>query len=359
MTRLFTLMLLLILQSCVLDEEWKQKGSSIPVPLDDGWRIATPTEQGVAPDSLAKIYQNLHSTSQFFNTRALLIAKNGKLIFETYLVDDSERNRRFKLQSSTKSLTALAVGVALDSGWIDSLNESICVLLPGKCPADGSRDAITLDHLLNMESGLGVANEDFSLELYQDQPSDPLKYFLAKPLFAIPGDSCEYRDVDPHLVAAALQTHSGHPVDNIIGQTLFKPMGITDYTWDHSPGGWSTGAFGAYLRPRDFLKIAQFALDSGAWNGTQLVNRDWIRKIFTVRHPHLFSENGVDYNYGYYWWRPAWMDAISTWGHGGQFALSVPSQGLAVVMVSLPDSDGSTVGSTLADLLGLLEPVLH
>lgn len=349
----------LALCACVLDSPWKHSSGWQPANRADGWKILSPQSVQVATESLDVIQNHLLDPHRFFNTRALLIAKNGHLIFESYSVDENDRERLFKLQSSTKSLTALAVGIALDSGWIAGTHESICDLLPGKCPADSSRQSITLQHLLNMQSGLDLSNDNFSLELYVDKPSDPLRSFLSRPFFAQPGLRFEYRDVDPHLIAAALQTRTGKPLDIILDQALFTPMGITEYFWDKSPGGWSTGAFGAAMKPRDILKIAQLALDSGEWNNESLISRTWMRTMLTPVTTHTWNfEAGYTYSNGYYWWHPDWIDAVSSWGHGGQFALAIPAQGLAVVMVSLPDSDGLVVGSSLADLIELLQPIL-
>jgi len=357
---LLTSVMTLAICACVLDSPWKQSSGWQPANDDDGWEILSPQSVQIAAESLDVIQNRLLDPHQHLNTRALLIAKNGHLIFESYSVDNNDRKRLFKLQSSTKSLTALAVGIALNSGWIAGTHESICDLLPGKCPADGSRQSITLQHLLNMQSGLDISNDNFSLELYVDKPNDPLRSFLSRPLFAQPGDRFEYRDVDPHLIAAALQTRTGKPLDSILDHALFAPMGITEYYWDKSPGGWSTGAFGASLKPRDILKIAQLALDSGEWNNEPLISRTWMRTMLTPVTAHTWDfEAGHTYSNGNYWWHPDWIDAVSSWGHGGQFALAIPSQGLAVVMVSLPDSDGETVGSSLADLLDLIQPIIQ
>lgn len=356
-----TLLPFALLCGCVLDGELKQELGTTPAALGDGWSVGNPTLAGLHPDSLAKVYRSLHSESRYLNALGLLIAVNGKLVWETYLRSPEDRDTYHHIQSSTKTVTSLAVGVATDSGWVPDLDTTFCAVYPESCPSSGDpRRAITLRHLLTMRSGIDFDNDVFSYEMYVEKPGDPLAYILRKPLYAQPGQLFRYRDADPHLAGAMLWRLAGKDERRIVEDALFRPMGIVDYNWERAPGGQPMAAHGLHLRPRDLLKLAQLGLDSGAWNGRQLVSQEWMRlSLAHQADPDRNRPSTGAMSYGFYWWRLPAIGAASTWGHGGQFAFFLPSRHLAVAMVSLPDVDDDNVGTNLEDLVELLAPILH
>lgn len=362
-SRLFGLCLLpaLLLSSCLLDGDLKKEFGTTPAPLDDGWDIGDPVQAGLDPDSLAKVYRTLHASDRHFNALGLLIAVDGKLVWETYVRDPADRDRHHHMQSTTKSVTSLAVGIARDSGWIGNLDTTFCAVVPEPCPGVGDpRRNITLRHLLTMRSGISFDNDDFSYEMYIDNPSDPLRYILRKPLYAAPGDSFYYRDADPHLAGAMLTRLAGRDEMSVAEANLFVPMDFSNWWWERAPGGQPMAGHGLHLKPRDLLKLAQLGLDSGAWKGRQLVSRDWMRQSLAPQvDPHRSRPSTGAASYGYYWWLLPEIGAASTWGHGGQFAFFLPRKRLAIALVSLPDSDDEKVGTLLEGFVDLVAPLLH
>jgi CubicO group peptidase (beta-lactamase class C family) len=201
-----------------------------------------------------------------------------------------------------------------------------------------------------MTSGLAFDNEDFSMEMWVGRPDDPLRYILAKPLYAPPGTRFYYRDADPQLVGYALLRRTGRFEHDFAAERLFAPLGIQDYHWATGPGGISLAAHGLHLRPRDLAKLGQLALDGGVWRGERLVSEAWIAESTSIQ---VTTDEG--FPYGYYWW--VIPDAgFSAAGHGGQFAFVVPEQRMVLVEIALPDAD--LHGSHLADFVELVSPLL-
>ena len=110
---------------------------------------------------------------------------------------------------------------------------------------------------------------------------------------------------------------------------LFSPIGIGDLYWDHGGQGETMGPHGLHLRPRDFAKIGQLALDRGSWEGTPVVSSAWI-DLSTTKH---VDSDEPTLGYGYYWWTVPEANGFSAWGHGGQYAFVIPGQRLVLVMV--------------------------
>lgn len=336
-----------------LDEPYKFRGPTVPEALDDGWEVARPEEVGLDPAILAGIHDELLREDRHFATLGFLVAKDGKLVFETYLRDPADRDHVQHLQSVTKSVTSLVYGVARGRGIAPGLDATLCSIVGEACDGlDPRKRAITLRQLLTMRSGIAFSNDEFSMEMWVDRPADPLRHILAKPLFAAPGERFEYRDADPQLVAYALETLTGRRERDLAREWLFEPLGIRDVHWDVGTGGVTMGAHGLHLRPRDLAKLGQLALDGGAWKGTPVVPEDWLAEA-TVRQ----SESDLDdFGYGYYWWIVPELAGFAAWGHGGQFALAIPSRRLLLVQVARPD--GEVHGSHLSDFVELVRPLL-
>jgi CubicO group peptidase (beta-lactamase class C family) len=352
--RLACLGVVALCAGCLLDEDFKHDGPTAPVVLDDGWAIDTPENVGLDPQALAAVHAELLKPERFVGALAFLVAKGGKLVFETYLRDVADRDHVHHLQSTTKSITSLVFGIGRDQGWVPPVETTYCSILPDECQGlDARKQAITLHHLLTMRSGLTFSNDDFSVEMWIGNPADPIRHILDKPLHADPGTTFNYRDADPQLVTYAMERLSGRSEESLAAEFLFGPLGIRDWYWDHGGHDESMGAHGLHLRPRDLAKIGQLMVDGGLWNGVPVVSADWYATATTAKvtvdgHPRL--------GYGYYWWLVPEAGGFSTWGHGGQYAFVVPAQHLVMVLVSMPDSDGFH-GEILEDFVDLTRPL--
>jgi CubicO group peptidase (beta-lactamase class C family) len=119
------------------------------------------------------------------------------------------------------------------------------------------------------------------------------------------------------------------------------------------------GAHGLHLKPRDMAKLGQMVLDHGYWNGNQIVDSTWIEASTQTQTTTQFKTEPYVYDYGFYWWIvPRWQ-AITAWGHGGNFIFIVPGKELVVVMTSMPDVDDDTVGTKLDQFERLIRPLLE
>jgi CubicO group peptidase (beta-lactamase class C family) len=236
-----------------------------------------------------------------------------------------------------------------------SFDTTICSIFPDDCSGlDPRKQAITLEHLLTMRSGLAFDNMDFSVEMWVDKPAHPVRHILGKKLFAEPGEKYEYRDADPQLLGYAMQQLTGQTEEELARTLLFAPLGITDWYWDHGGQGESMAAHGLHLRPRDLAKIGQLALDEGTWRGQRVVSQAWL-DVATV--PHVLTDR-PRLPYGYLWWIVPEAGGFSTWGHGGQYAFVVPARRLVLVMVSFPDTSADFLhGGELEQFIDLTRPL--
>lgn len=346
------------LPSCIFDDTLKHDLGTEPEALDDGWSIDTPESVGLSQAALDRIHRELLREDRQLGTLGLLVVKDGKLVWETYLRSTSDRDHYHHVQSVTKSVTSLAFGVARDRGLIDSLELTTGELFPDEVKGlDARKKRIELQHLLTMRSGLSFDNDVFSVEMWTDKPKHPLHYMLAKPLYADPGERFYYRDVDPQIVGYALDKLTKEREGELVDSSVFQPLGIEDYYWERGPDGVYLAAHGLHLKPRDLAKLGQLLLEHGRWHDEQLVSEDWLGLATREQATSDYRDpSSTPYPYGYYFWIVPGV-GFACWGHGGQFVLVVPSERMVVVQVSLPDTD-DLQGSELNDFLELVAPIL-
>ena len=130
------------------------------------------------------------------DSTALIIAQDNSILLEEYF----QGNRRDSLQLSfsvTKSVTSILVGIAIDEGLIDSLDDPIANYVDGLKP---EMNRVSIRHLMRMTSGINDTNE----KLFDAVPapwSDRVKSYYAPNLrklattFTItnePGETFEY-----------------------------------------------------------------------------------------------------------------------------------------------------------------------
>ena len=341
--------------ACVPDDSLKHRNGFVPETLSDNWIEDLPQHQQIDPAGLATAYEMLHSPVAFQNALALLVARNNRLVFETYTRTNADRDRLHHVQSTTKSFTSLVFGILQHHGYFPNLDATMQSHWPAPFVDAPEKASITLRQLLTMRSGIDFDNDVFSVEMYVDGPKNPVEYILSKPMYAAPGEVFYYRDADPHLLSALVTHTTGKTVASWASEFLFAPLGIQAYFWGEDEGGNSMGAHGLYLKPRDLLKTGQLLLDAGASDGVQVVPEEWIAQATSMQ----VDTTGNGFDFGYYYWMVPRFNAFTTWGHGGNFIFVAPDQNVVILLLSLPDTDDDTVGTLLPEFLPMVEVILN
>jgi len=236
------------------------------------------------------------------------------------------------LQSATKTFTALLIGIAIDQGMIEGVDQPLSELLPGYAHLlTGDKAGITLEHVLTMTTGMrwvdfGVGN---SFDRIAAAP-DSVEFILDEPLETTPGEVFFYNTGSSHLLSAIVHYNAGTSTAEYAEQHLFELLGVGDYTWPALQDGVNQGGWGLYMRPRDFLKLGQLLLDGGAWEGQQVVS-EWFVDAATAHQVDTDYGGG----YGYQMWIEAQLfdvdDIAGARGWGGQDCLVLDDLDVVVV----------------------------
>lgn len=344
--------------------------------LGDGWEIASPTQEGFDPESICTLGSRLAALKDA-DPHGIVVVRHGKLVYEAYFSGEDGRwpqrhwneplpqtphdaRTKHDLQSMTKSVTALLVGIALDRGELKSLDAPVLSFFPSYTDLrTPERLRITVRDVLTMRTGLRWRYKPYlSMARRMDAAPDPFRFFLEQPVTGTPGKTWRYNNGTAEIAGAIVHQASGLPLDQFAKRHLFDPLAIDDWEWGRMANGDPGASWGLRLRPRDLAKIGQLVLNRGTWHGRRVVSSEWIEQMIA---PHVIRP---DLQYGYLWWLDRRtidgrdVDVVEAIGWGGQYLDVIPSLDMVLVVTAgLYDFKGSGHQALAAD--AALEMVLR
>ena len=289
-------------------------------------------------------------------TVALLVIKNDSLLYERYWdgYSDSSLSNSF---SVAKSITSILIGAAIKEGRIKSVEEPVSNYLPEF--REGLASKLQIRHLLTMSSGSdwdeSYANP-FSVTTESYYGSDLYKTATGVKIVREPGTYHSYKSGDTELLGLILEKATGKSVSEYASEKLWTPVGA-----EH-PAKWSLDKKGGHEKSfccfntnaRDFARIGKLMLDSGRWNGQEIIDSAYYLQSITA---HGIADEGgspCDY-YGYQWWiYPAVHGVFYARGILGQYIIVIPSKNMVIVRLGHERSDNFLNGAP-AEVGALIE----
>lgn len=329
-----------------------------PEQLNDGLQTTSIYTENVDADSILHLINRIIN-QEFGRLESLLILKDNKLIVEEYFYG-YDQNKLHKINSCSKSVTALLLGISLDQHKSVAVNQPIFSFFPQyDSLKTKDKEQITLQHVLTMTPGFEW--HEHPKELYEIDERIP--YILSLPLEAKPGEKFNYNSGLPILLGGIITQLENEDVEAFADESFFKPLGIKDYKWRRHKNGKIELWYGLQLKPRDMAKIGLLVLNNGKWKDKQIVSEEWISESTKPRVPE--SEY---FDYGYQWWlrtkntKQWWKKAESTdkhdmivaLGSGGQYIIVVKDLNLVVITTSSNynnDKDFSVFPMVIEDII--------
>ena len=331
-----------------------------PENINDGLNVGTLDEVSIDSELIEKAVNGINR-GKYREVHSMLIFKDDKLVLEEYFEGHEYQwdapdhhgelvtwnsSMLHEIMSDTKSITSICIGIAIDKGFIESVNQSIFDYLPEHqhLNTDG-KDKITIEHLVTMTSGLewdewsaplSSADNDVVGIWFSDK--DPLTFILERPLVDEPGTIFTYNGGNQIVLGEIIKYATNMTIDEFSGKYLFEPLGIDSFDWwEQFENGVFEAAGGLKMTPRDMVKIGVTFLDSGIWNGEQIISEQWVEKSATP-----YADNkGIDVpgtdkrnvGYSYTWWTKEYpeSDMFYAGGWGGQNIFVFPELNAVVV----------------------------
>ncbi|HHQ49396.1 MAG TPA: class C beta-lactamase-related serine hydrolase, partial [Acidobacteria bacterium] len=236
-----------------------------------------PARAGFDPAALGAALDDLGEAPGIYS---VVVVRHGAVVAERYWQGWPETLHG--LASVTKSVTSTLVGIAVDRGSIPDVDVPMVEYLPaGARPDDPAKGAITIRHLLIMTSGLDY-DEDTEWEEWLRAP-DQAAYILDRPLAAPPGEVFNYSTPASHLLSIVLTDATGTPTEELAGDVLFGPLGITEWRWETDHQGYAYGGHGLWLRTEDMAKFGVLFLRWGVRRAHRVLSTAWIGQAVTLQ----------------------------------------------------------------------------
>jgi len=314
-----------------------------PLPGDD-WKVSTPEAQGLDPMLVAEMYYNAAELETIYS---LLVIKNGYLIAEDYFNEGSV-DQKDRLQSVTKSYTSALVGIALEQGYLASVDQKMLDFFPEVADqiTDPRKEQITIRHLLQMRAGYPWEETDPAL--WEGLLSG---YYLPLieefPLIADPGTEFNYSNLSSNWLGIIVDRACGTNLKAYAEENLFLPIGVEVGEWGTDAEGHNNGCADLHLTARDAAKFGLLYLNDGVYEGNQVVPANWVHDSLqrysedinvTGGFPANWGLSFRDVGYGYQWWsaRVGEHHFDLAWGHGGQLIVLLDEFDMVIVVTSYP-----------------------
>ena len=369
---ILTVGVICILASCTdtpNDPDENNNVYPIPEQINDGWETASLNSVGMNTIRMIDLVNRI-TNNTYTEVHSIVIVKNDKLVFEEYFPGhdfyylgqnfhgdyiEFKRDTRHNTHSATKSFTSALAGIAIDKGFIQSVDDKIFDYFSDYSELlDQQKEKITIEHLLTMSSGFEWNEWDVSISqndhdiVRMNSSSDPVYYVLNKPVVTEPGTAYYYNGGTVDLLGQLVRRASNMNVKTFSRSYLFEPLGITNYNWQTLyPSGITCCHGDTYITPRDMAKFGYLYLKKGLWNGTRIISEEWVNASL---QNHITPPVNWAYGYGYLWWLKRYNTGSRLYysynaeGWGGQQIIVIPSENMVVIFtganyVSNPPND--------------------
>jgi CubicO group peptidase (beta-lactamase class C family) len=303
--------------------------------------------------------------------------KDGKIVYEYY---KAPYNRYSKQQSwsMAKQILSILVGIAIDEGAIDSVEDPMDQYDPRL--RDNGFAGVSFRQALQMSSGIKYDEKNDRFQLFFDiiknsYTSGRSGYTLAEKTTAPelvrayePDSRWKYASINSQAIAMALTAAVGEPLQDYLWKKLWDPMGMehsAKILVDREHTEFTFCCF--YATTRSYAAIGQLYANGGHYNGKQIVSQDWVRLSTTLADPHSWSgeyahPQGIssdNFGFAYSWW-PLKGDRgdFTALGVYGQSIHVLPKQNTVVVRTSgdfevegFNREEALVLGRTIADYL--------
>ena len=289
--------------------------------------------------------------ADYSNMAGMVIMKDGKAVYEKYFCGCTEADR-IHVFSVTKSILSILIGIALDKGYIHSVDQKVLEFYPEYTVKKGEKTIqnVTIKDMLTMTAPYKYKSNPYTKYFTS---MDWVKFSLD--VLGGKGQIGEFRYapiVGPDILSGILERAAGQSVFEFAKEYLFAPLGITvertitfhskeeqmafykatDIScWVAGPTGVNTAGWGLTLSPMDMAKIGQLFLNGGMWNGNRIVSEKWVSD--STSEQSRWKQR--DLPYGYLWWIDKQDNGYAAMGDGGNIIYVSPDKNMVVASTSL------------------------
>lgn len=329
------------------------------------WGYCIPEDEGFSTE---KLYA-MRDTLALHKTSSILIIKNDKIILEWYAPGWNPKKLHYTASSAKALVGGMSLVLALNDGRMQ-IDDPAWKYIP-EWKDDPLKSKITIRELATHSSGIEDAeatleNKNFPrdiTDIHMTLPGwkgnfwrqDPDPFTVSKynaPVLFTPGTAFQYSNPGMAMLAysvtASYRGTQYKDIRTLLRERIMRPIGINDDEWQIGYGktydvdglklvaNWGGGSF----TPRAVARIGRLMLKKGNWEGKQLINSSWVKRVVEYAGTPLppRAEKDPSLASGLAWynnfdgeWPNAPRDLFSGSGAGNQTLIVIPSMNMIVV----------------------------
>ncbi len=290
------------------------------------WKLAANTR------TLSKKSMHYHDSMQ---TRAFLVIKDDTILYEHYW-DQHDENRVSNSFSMAKTIVSLLLGVALDEGKIESLEEPVAKYIDRF--KYNARAELTIKQVLTMSAGFdweesGINPLSETAEAYYGSNLERL--VTTQQIIEPPGKVFHYQSGNTQLLAMIIEKATGVTISEYAEEKIWKKIGSENEAfWSLDKENGDEKAYCCfYATARDFARLGRLLLKKGNWEGVQVVSAEYIEEMFKVQSELRTKDEIENAVYSYQFWIYNNFNNPMYYFRGllGQYIMILPSENTVVV----------------------------
>jgi CubicO group peptidase (beta-lactamase class C family) len=281
--------------------------------------------------------------------------KDGKEVYSDEW-NNYKKTDTCHVMSATKSIVALLVGIAIDKGYIKSIEQPVLDFFPDYKIKRGEKtiQKVTIKHLLTMMAPYKYKYEPWTKICSSDDWTISALDFLGGRK-GLTGEF-QYSTLGIHILTGIISKTSGLKVVDFANKYLFEPIGIEKHmnylaetaeehkhftmckdpktnVWFCDPKGVGAAGYGLCFSAIDMAKIGQLCLDQGFYKEEQIISSQWIKEM--IKPNYRCGEEFGNMSYGYLWWIIDEKKQIySAIGNSGNVIYVNPSNNIVIAVTS-------------------------
>ena len=300
-------------------------------PAAPDWALprVAPADVGVVTCAVADVLDHVFTDAAL---QAALLLRDGAVVGERYAegygVEDLVTS-----WSVAKSIYSAAVGVAIDEGHIDSLDQEASDFFDEWLDTD--KEDITIRNLLEMRAGFADSNVFIQV--------DQTQFSLDQSLVNTPGSTFLYSNNNSQLFEPLLRRATAMNAHEWLTNRILKPIGVDETAiglWLDPSGSNPLTYCCIDMRADDFARFGALFANGGTWEGETVIAEDYVDTSLAAR---------VGW-YGLQWWvlnsiyhlgtEPP-IDTSAAHGLDGQHIFVWPAEAIVLVVFTKYEHEAS------------------
>lgn len=284
----------------------------------------------------------------------LLIARDDTILSETYQYARTDRDR-FDGRSMTKTFVSMLMGIAVGEHKIRSIGDPASAYVPALAKSPYGETPIR--ELLLMSSGVTLNEDAFWKDVFTSDEDTGQSLAKSGTRTAPAGTTFKYSSGDSEALTTILRRTVRMPLSRYLSEKIWIPIGAeSDASWAVESSNQEIGPWGFNAVLRDYTRFGRLLANDGAWNGRQLIPKQWVVDATTRQTSEPQAAPGRAsryYGYGYQIWiLPGDRRMFAMVGANGQYVFVDPKSKLVLVQTAVR-LDGQNVVSAHSETLAL------